>query len=970
MRSCCRRSRSATCPRTAALADPVTPTERAQRLLDEGAATPPALDLALAWALKDACYAAWSTAPRRAAQAAELLNQGLRQIPATVTAPAQMEIAALAAWTHGIALITQGRMADAVAAFDDARTRFDQLDQPGLAAQTQVPKIMALAMLGRREGAAACAERTHAAFVAQGDVRAASKVSLNLGSLHLRHDDYPQAARHYREAARLFAKVEDHEHSVMADIGLADALTGLGDLDEAERICTRARARAAAHGLPVLQAMVDESAALLDLSRGRFGAALAGFERARAGYERLAMPQHLAIAEKQLADAYLELRLLPEADALFAQALQKFDALAMPNDKAWTLAQRGRGQALGGNAVAAAAHFDAALALFEAQDNQAGLAAVALARAELAVAQQDPVDSLRWADLAVAAHASAGSDDGAVRAALVRAQALAVAGHAAQARAAFGATLAQARASSRLSAEVRSLVGLASAEQALGHDDAARIGFESAVALFEELRLALPGDEVRRVFLADHLRPYRELLRYALQDHARAATPATAAAVLRAADRARARTLSERLAGGVGDAAAVDESAQALRARVSWLSRRVQGLEDDDDTPSVTLVDELRESEQRLLEHVRRQRLAGVVAPAQAAAGHPLDVDAVCAALADDEVLIEYARLDDEWLACVLKRDGITVQRQLAGSALLMQALQAAQFQLDALGHGATPMEAHLTALTTRCGIRLQQLHALVWAPLAASVGDARRVLLVAPAPLGSIPFAALTDGQRTLAERHQLVWLPSASAALRHAAGQENRSPRRVLVVGESVRLPHAGDEARAVVAAFAAADAATELRLDGDATVDFMRSRAANADLLHLACHAQFRADSPGFSALHLHDGALTAEQVETLRLHARVVVLSACETAGREPGASASRGDEWVGLVRSFLLAGAAQVIASLWPVDDRVTARFMAGFYRALAQGLVPAAALRQAQLTLREQHPHPFHWAAFALYGGG
>jgi CHAT domain-containing protein len=58
-----------------------------------------------------------------------------------------------------------------------------------------------------------------------------------------------------------------------------------------------------------------------------------------------------------------------------------------------------------------------------------------------------------------------------------------------------------------------------------------------------------------------------------------------------------------------------------------------------------------------------------------------------------------------------------------------------------------------------------------------------------------------------------------------------------------------------------------------------------------------------------------------------------------------------------------------VASLWPVDDRITARFMVGFHLALAQGEAPAAALRKAQLTLREQHPHPFHWAAFALYGG-
>lgn len=815
-------------------------------------------------------------------------------------------------------------------------------------------------MLGRHAEAVACAEQAQAVFIEQGDLRAASKVSLNVGSLHLRHDEFAPAARHYRDAVRLFAKAGDLEHSVMADIGLADALTALGDLDEAERIYARARVRAAAHALPVLQAMVDESVALLDLSRGRFGDALAGLERSRAGYERLAMPQHLAIAEKQLADAYLELRLLPEAEALYAQALQKFDALDMPDDKAWTLAQRGRARALRGDATAAANDFDAALALFDTQDNHTGRAAVTLARAELALAERDAAAARHWADAARDAQAHVDSADSAMRVALVRAQSLALAGAQQQARDAFASALAQARQGRRLGAEVRAIVGLAAADQSLGDDAAARTGFRDAVQSFEALRRALPGDDVRSAFLADHLQPYRELLRYALLDHTQTPTAAHAAQVLREAERMRSRTLSERLAGGERTIDG-DDSTAALRARVSWLSRRVHSLEDDDDTPSATLLDELHTSEQQLLEQARRRRLVG---PAGSAGIDMLDVDALCATLADDDALVDYVTLDDELLACVLRRDGVTVHRQLATRSAVGQAVQAVRFQLDALSEGATAMSAHLPTLTARCHKRLQQLHALIWAPLATALDDARRVLLVAPAPLSGLPFAALNDGERTLAERHELAWLPSAGLAVNGIARARPSRPARVLVMGESSRLPHAAAEARVIAREFEHAT----LRLDEAATVDALTNDAIGAELLHLACHAQFRADSPSFSALHLHDGALTAEQVATLSLQAQVVVLSACETAGRESG-DATGGDEWVGLVRAFLLAGAGRVVASHWPVDDRITASFMSNFYRLLVSGQPPAAALREAQLDLRRQHPHPFHWAAFSLFGG-
>jgi CHAT domain-containing protein len=66
---------------------------------------------------------------------------------------------------------------------------------------------------------------------------------------------------------------------------------------------------------------------------------------------------------------------------------------------------------------------------------------------------------------------------------------------------------------------------------------------------------------------------------------------------------------------------------------------------------------------------------------------------------------------------------------------------------------------------------------------------------------------------------------------------------------------------------------------------------------------------------------------------------------------------------------MVAGAARVVASLWPVDDAITMQFMAVFYRSLVGGNTPSAALRTAQLDVMRSHPHPFHWAAFTLYGG-
>ncbi|HEX6362459.1 MAG TPA: CHAT domain-containing protein, partial [Albitalea sp.] len=170
-----------------------------------------------------------------------------------------------------------------------------------------------------------------------------------------------------------------------------------------------------------------------------------------------------------------------------------------------------------------------------------------------------------------------------------------------------------------------------------------------------------------------------------------------------------------------------------------------------------------------------------------------------------------------------------------------------------------------------------------------------------------------------------------------------------------------HAAHEARFVAGLFPEGLAFTAEA----ATIETLQAHAGRAEVVHLACHAHFRSDNPMFSALELADGALTVERAEALALQPGLVVLSACETGLAELGS----GDEMVGLVRAFLVGGAARVLASLWTVDDAVTARFMAAFYGALRRGDAPAAALRSAQLEVMREHRHPFYWAAFTLHGG-
>lgn len=902
--------------------------------------------VALGWALKDACYAAWNTSPRDAlTSAARLADLAARD--------GRRELKALADWTAGIAALIEGRTGDALGCFDAAQCGFSASGDAARAAQTQVPKVVALMMLGRLDEALACAEVALAQFVAVGDERSAGKIELNIGTLLTQRDRHADAAAQYRRCAVRFARLGDVEHSVMADIGLANALTWLHEFDEALRVNARAGMRAESHGFVVLRALAHGAIGRIELNRGRYQVALRELATAsRLLVEAGASPQRQLEAETALADAYLHVNLLPEAVALYDRLIAQAVAMDAPVEAAWARLQRARAHDRLGDPARALAGLGAARAAFASLSNDASVALADLGMATVRL-NQGTVGSAARAQLD-AGQAARAFDAAGMRGWRHEADAVFAA-----AAAADGQCGEACRVFERLLDEAGSIAPIALAAQrglgalALQRGDRAeaRRRLDDALKTVAHIRAVLPGDGLRSAYSAEGERAHDLLVHIDAAD-------APSAALFETIERGRARALAIALREG-GDQPGV--GAEAAHTVLRWLrGRREAAMAEGDAAAASALEREVGEQELHLLEAHRRDRLAGDTADAAADDAPPRAAD-VQAALAPDQAMLVYHRIGDELVAVVVRTD--RVEHVVLPVAGLDERLESVRFQIETLRFGAVALRAHSTTLVNRSRAHLQALHALVWAPLAPALRGAERVVVLPHRALHYLPFCALHDGQGWLVEQHELTLAASAMAWL---AGLRGPAPSyaRVVALGHGgTSLPKVADEVAAVAAAFG--NGATLLQGTA-ATQTALRALVAQADVVHLACHGQFRADSPMFSALELADGPLALHDVSTLALRASLVALSACETGLSR----VAPGDELVGLVRAFLTAGARSVLASAWPVADASTAALMQGFYGLLVNGARPAAALRAVQRQLAREGEHPFHWAAFALHGRG
>jgi tetratricopeptide (TPR) repeat protein len=851
----------------------------------------------------------------------------LRGAGEILAAAPDRQVAARAWQVVGLAQHELGRFTEAVASFRQAISLavalgHEHADEEATARANLAPSLVAL-------GDTAGAEEQIALAWARSSVASRGVVGLRQGIVFHRTGRNNEALAAYQRALHWFEETDDQSYIALARLNLGIINTYRGNhaaaVEDLAIVVEISRRR----DLPVLEAMATHNMGYALGRLGKLPDAMATFARAKEAYAALGHKERLlAVLESEHGEILMLAGLVAEARAAAQSALE---TLLEVGDLAELMECRlllARTHLAAGDYPAAAAEAARAVKGFRAASRLpfAAMARYVGVQAEMLELQDrttTPPGLLRRCRAIAAELESEGWPVEAVHVHTFAGRVALALGHPVVAR----TELAQAAAArTRGTADLRAQAWHANAllHLAEGNRAGAKRALSRGMAVVDEYRASLGATELR-VYAASHGAELARLgTRLAIEDR-------RAVDVLRWAERWRAGALrrppvrppdDEALA---RDLTALRQAQAELReARLSpaSASRSDQARIPAPVGPLVARVTELERS-------VRNRTL---LAKDDALATGRVDVGALRQAVGH-RWLIEFVAVWGELHAVTVTADRV----RLHDLGPTEQFADERAYLLFAAKRALTsPDRKSVVAALAASAARLDNM---LLAPLGIPADMA--TIVVPTGILHGLPWATLPGlaGRETIIAPSAVAWLEGVCR--RPAIGRQGPGSV-VLIAGPG--LPGALEEVRRLRALYSRRPTgSTQLITGADATADVVLAAFAGADVVHLAAHGSFRADSPLFSSVLLADGPLTVYELERVDRAPRSVVLASCDAAV----SAVHLGDELLGTASALIGLGVGSVVAPVMPVPDGATTEFMVALHRHLLAGDSAAAALAHA-----------------------
>jgi CHAT domain-containing protein len=853
---------------------------------------------------------------------------------------------------------------EAVELHERAITLFGQIGDDAELARTLSGSIQPLLLLGRYDDALASGERARKIFERQGNTRRLARLEINLGNVFHRQDRFSEAVEFYQRAYEELLKHDDAEGLAAVLSNLSLCYISLNDFPKSLELHRMARQHCEQKGMPILVAYADYNIAYLYFLRGELGRAIQMLRDAAASAKKADDTYQQALCNLDLSEIYLELNLSTEAGELGRAAHEAFNGLGFGYEGAKALAFTAIAASRTGQAFEAIKLFAQAKQMFVRDQNQVWSSLIDLYEALVLFNEGRLFEAQRLCTAALEFFENSPMPGKAVLAELLLARiSLRV----------NDVNLADrsCRAARARLEKVDSPMLLYQAEFLTGELDRlskrpqqAYQAYRRAREAVEQLRGKLRGEELKIAFFQNKLEVYENLVDLCLrrQDGFEEAFSYI--------EEAKSRALIDLLRQSVHVSASADagqsELVRSIRSAREELNWYYNLIEREQLRPEEHSQDRIKLLEQQA--RVREADLVKALKEATVAEAHEaglqvassVSLEEIRAALPADTALVEYFRVQERTLACVLTRDDIqmvpvTVQSRIQKLLQLLQ-LQMSKFRLH-----TKYLEAFNNPLLVATQAHLKSLYQELLAPIEPLL-EARHLVFVPHGLLHYVPFHALHDGTSYLIDQHTVSYAPSASIYAVCQAKERTSATASLILGVPDVQAP----SIRAEVEALSSILPDAKLFLGEAATEQVLRTHGRNSRVVHIATHGYFRQDNPMFSSIRLGGSHLSLYDISYLQLPAELVVLSGCATGLNV----VTPGDELMGLVRGLLQAGAQSLVLSLWDVHDESTKDFMVGFHTRLQGGACPAVAMQASMQELRRSYPHPYYWAPFSLIGKG
>ena len=466
------------------------------------------------------------------------------------------------------------------------------------------------------------------------------------------------------------------------------------------------------------------------------------------------------------------------------------------------------------------------------------------------------------------------------------------------------------------------------------HSKSAASYMKMAIQIVERMRVEIPAEDLRISYLEDKLAPYDAIIALDLEQ----GTKKGLWEAFQYSERARSRVLLDLLDGALSFDRDSDESVQLLAElnslkRDSW--RRSIG--------GTTVISS--DHEKKIIEALRRIQISRKPERIE-----PLSLSGIQAVLDPDHAIISFYWIGSRLNAFILSRGGIESYQSIADLKTTLTTFQFLRFQIER-------KRMDPDAPSSSCDSHLEGLYAQLIEPLYPVIKDFGTWTFIPHKWLHNLPLHCLKRGSEYLADRHRIQYAPSVSIFLRMKRHQSFDG--NMLLIGHEDHLaPLIREEVQTIREIIPSATLLE--RSEADST--HLKEMGPFYRTIHIASHGRFQHDQPLFSGILLADGWLTLPQIYQLKLNANLMVLSGCETGGHDIQA----GDELLGLVRSFLYAGADSLLVSLWRVSDHSTSFFMKQFYSHLSSGSSKLESWNRALVETKAKWNHPYYWGPFQL----